>query len=138
MIEKERKPSVVEDDASWLRRLAEIDVKPERLLDLRLDGDITPEQLRVRSTELKDARHAVEEQLEAARSRLFASKTSSAAKVRSSRTTPSSCRRGWPNSPWKREIGSTRQCVFGSSPTATTHSLPIGVVMSRHYLDVVS
>ena len=71
MIEKERKPSVVEDDASWLRRLAEIDVKPERLLDLRLDGDITPEQFRVRSTELKDAHRAVEDQLEAARSRLF-------------------------------------------------------------------
>ena len=52
MIEKERKPSVVEDDASWLRRLAEIDVKPERLLDLRMDGDITSEQFRVRSTEL--------------------------------------------------------------------------------------
>ena len=88
MIEKERKPSVVEDEASWLRRLAEIDVKRERLLDLRLDRDITLEQFRVRSTELKDARRAVEGQLEAARSRLFASKTSSAPKMRSSRTTP--------------------------------------------------
>ncbi len=70
MIEKERKPSVVEDEASWLRRIAEIDVKHERLLDLRLGGDITPEQFRARSTELKDARVAVEDQLETARSRL--------------------------------------------------------------------
>jgi hypothetical protein len=27
----------------WLKRIAEIDLKQERLLDLRLDGDITPE-----------------------------------------------------------------------------------------------
>ena len=70
MIENERKPSTVEDEASWLRRIAEIDVKHERLLDLRLGGDITPEQFRARSTELKDARVAVEDQLETARSRL--------------------------------------------------------------------
>ena len=52
------------------RRIAEIDLRQERLLDLRLDGDITPEQFRARSTELKGARAAAQDQLEAARSRL--------------------------------------------------------------------
>jgi len=70
MIENERAPSAVEDEAPWLRRIAEIDLKQERLLDLRLDGDITPEQFRARSAELKDARAAAQDQLEAARSRL--------------------------------------------------------------------
>jgi site-specific DNA recombinase len=70
MIENERAPSAVEDEAPWLRRIAEIDLKQERLLDLRLDGDITPEQFRVRSAELKGARAAAQDQLEAARSRL--------------------------------------------------------------------
>jgi hypothetical protein len=54
----------------WLKRIAEIDLKLERLLDLRLDGDITPEQFRARSKELKDARVAAQDQLEASRSRL--------------------------------------------------------------------
>ena len=40
------------------------------LLDLRLDGDITPEKFRSRSTELKDVRVAAQDQLEASRSRL--------------------------------------------------------------------
>jgi site-specific DNA recombinase len=70
MIENERAPSAVEDEAPWLRRIAEIDLKQERLLDLRLDGDITPEQFRARSAELKDARDAAQDQLEAAHSRL--------------------------------------------------------------------
>jgi hypothetical protein len=47
-----------------------MDTKHERLLDLRLEGDITPEQFRARSTELEDAHVAVQDQLEAARSRL--------------------------------------------------------------------
>ena len=70
MIENERAPSTVEDEAPWLRRIAEIDLKQERLLDLRLDGDITPEQFRARSADLKDARAAAQDQLEASRSRL--------------------------------------------------------------------
>ena len=70
MIEKERATSTEEDEASWLRRIAEIGLKQERLLDLRLDGDITPEQYRARSAELKDARIATQDQLEASRSRL--------------------------------------------------------------------
>jgi site-specific DNA recombinase len=70
MIENERAPSTAEDEASWLRRIAEIDLKQERLLDLRLDGDITPEQFRARSAELKDARVAAQDQLEASRLRL--------------------------------------------------------------------
>jgi Recombinase zinc beta ribbon domain len=70
MIKNERAPSAVEDEAPWLRRIAEIDLKQGRLLDLRLDGDITPEQFRARSAELKGARDAAQDQLEAARSRL--------------------------------------------------------------------
>src|SRR5215210_946994 len=70
MIEHERAPSTAEDEALWLKRISEIDLKQERLLDLRLDGDITPEQFRARSAELKDARVAAQDQLEASRSRL--------------------------------------------------------------------
>jgi hypothetical protein len=53
MIENERVPSKAEDEALWLERTAEIDLEEEHLLDLRLDGDITPEQFRARSTELR-------------------------------------------------------------------------------------
>jgi hypothetical protein len=70
MTENERAPSTAEDEASWLRRIAEIDLKQERLLDLRLAGGVTPEQFRARSTELKDSRAAAQDQLEAACSRL--------------------------------------------------------------------
>ncbi len=40
------------------------------MLDLRLDGDVTPEQFRARSAELREARAAAEDGLEVARSRL--------------------------------------------------------------------
>jgi hypothetical protein len=70
MLENERQPAVGEDDTSWLKRIAEIDLKQERLLDLHLDGDITTEQFRTKSAELEEARVAAEDQLEAARSRL--------------------------------------------------------------------
>jgi hypothetical protein len=42
MIENERAPFTAEDEALWLKRIAELDLKHERLLDLRLDGDIAP------------------------------------------------------------------------------------------------
>jgi hypothetical protein len=70
MLENERQPSAGEDEASWLKRMAEIDLKQERLLDLNLDGDITTERFRAKSAELEAARTAAEGQLEAARSRL--------------------------------------------------------------------
>jgi len=70
MLENERQPSAGEDESSWLRRIAEIDIKHERLLDLHLDGDITTEQFRAKSAKLEEARAATEGQLEAARSRL--------------------------------------------------------------------
>jgi hypothetical protein len=70
MLENECQPAVGEDDTSWLKRIAEIDLKQERLLDLHLDGDITTEQFRTKSAELEEARVAAEDQLEAARSRL--------------------------------------------------------------------
>jgi site-specific DNA recombinase len=69
MLENEREPSAGEDEASWLKRIAEINVKQERLLDLHLDGDITTGQFRSKTEELKQARVAAEDQLEAARSR---------------------------------------------------------------------
>jgi hypothetical protein len=68
MLEDKRQPSAGEDEASWLNRIAEIDLKQERLLDLHLNGDITTEQFRSKSEELKEARVAAEGQLEAARS----------------------------------------------------------------------
>jgi hypothetical protein len=70
MLDNERQPSIGEDETSWLRRIAEIDLKQERLLDLHLDGDITAEQFRAKSAELDEAHAAAEGQLEAARSRL--------------------------------------------------------------------
>jgi len=70
MIANERAPSAAEDEASWLKRLAKINLTQERLLDLRLDGDITPEQFRARSAELKGTRAAAQDQLEAYRSPL--------------------------------------------------------------------
>lgn len=59
-----------ENEASWLRRLSDIDRKQERLLDLHLDGGITTAQFRAKSAELKEARATVESQIEASRSRL--------------------------------------------------------------------
>lgn len=70
MLENEHQPTTGEDETSWLRRLAEIDLKQERLLDLHLDGDITTQQFRAKSGELEKLRAAAEGQLEAARSRL--------------------------------------------------------------------
>jgi site-specific DNA recombinase len=60
MLENERQPSAGEDEASWLKRIAEIDLKQERLLDLHLDGDITTEQFRAKRAELEEARGAAE------------------------------------------------------------------------------
>ena len=70
MLENERQLSAGEDETSWLRRIAKIDLKQERLLDLHLDGDIRTEQFRTKSAELEEARAAAEGQLEATRSRL--------------------------------------------------------------------
>src|SRR5215207_737012 len=47
--------SVEEEEASWLKRLSEIERKEERLLDLRLEGDITTEQFRAKSAALQEA-----------------------------------------------------------------------------------
>ena len=70
MLENERQPSTAEDETPWLKRIAEIDVKQERLLDLHLEKDITTEQFRAKRSELEVARAAAEEQLVAVRSRL--------------------------------------------------------------------
>jgi site-specific DNA recombinase len=70
MLEDERRPSAGEDETPWLKRIAEISFKQERLLNLHLDGDITTEQFRAKGAELEAVRVAAENQLEAARSRL--------------------------------------------------------------------
>ena len=61
--------STEEEEASWLNRISEIGRKEERLLDLRLEGDITAEQFRAKSATLQEAREAATAGLEAARAR---------------------------------------------------------------------
>ncbi len=70
MRENEQGSSSAGDEAFWLEKISEADARHERLLDLRLDRDVTPEQFRARSTELKETRAAAEDRLEAVRSRL--------------------------------------------------------------------
>jgi hypothetical protein len=70
MLENERQPSAAGEETPWLKRIAEIDVKQERLLDMHLERDITTEQFRAKRSELEVARVAAEEQLEVVRSRL--------------------------------------------------------------------
>jgi hypothetical protein len=70
MLKNEREPSAGEDKASWLKRIAEIHLKQERLLDLHLDGNITTEQFHSKTEDLREARVAAENQLEAALSHL--------------------------------------------------------------------
>ena len=64
MLEDERQPSSGEDEASWLKRISEVDGKQERLLNLHLDGDITAAHFRAKSAELGEARVVVEGQLD--------------------------------------------------------------------------
>ncbi len=47
-----------EEVASWLNRISEIERKEERLLDLCLEGDITAEQFRAKSTAFQENREA--------------------------------------------------------------------------------
>jgi len=61
--------SAEEEEASWLKRLSKIEHKEERLLDLRLEGDITTEQFRARSGALRETKEAATAGLEAARAR---------------------------------------------------------------------
>ena len=61
--------SAEEEEASWLKRISEIGRKEERLLDLRLEGDIRAEQFRAKSAALQEAREAATAGLEAARAR---------------------------------------------------------------------
>jgi hypothetical protein len=42
-----------EEEASWLKRISEIERKEERLLNLHLEGDITTEQFRAKSITLQ-------------------------------------------------------------------------------------
>ena len=47
-----------EEEASWLNRISEIERKEERLLDLCLEGDVTAEQFRAKSTAFQENREA--------------------------------------------------------------------------------
>jgi hypothetical protein len=77
MLENKRQPSTAEDETPWLKRIAEIDVKQERLLDLHLERDITTEQFRAKRSELEVARAAQRRSnLRRARRDRTASKTS--------------------------------------------------------------
>jgi hypothetical protein len=58
-----------EEEASWLKRISEIERKEERLLDLRLEGDITTQQFRAKSAALHEGKEAAANGLQAARSR---------------------------------------------------------------------
>jgi hypothetical protein len=108
VLENERQPSVGEEETSWLNRIAEIDLKHGRLLDLHLDGDITTERFRVKSAELEGARAAAERQLEVARSRLAHLKDIELSKDALTSPTPRpSCRRCWVSYPRKRRTRST-------------------------------
>jgi len=57
------------EEASWLKRLSEIERKEERLLDLRPEGDITAEQFRARSGALRENGEAATAGVKAARAR---------------------------------------------------------------------
>ena len=57
------------EEASWLKRISEIERKEERLLDLRLEGDITTEQFRAKSAALQEAKEVATVSLETARAR---------------------------------------------------------------------
>ena len=58
-----------EEEGSWLKRISEVERKEERLLDLRLEGDITTQQFRARSAALHEGKEAATTGLRAARSR---------------------------------------------------------------------
>ncbi len=64
-----RRCTKTKEEAFWLKRISEIARKEERLLDLRLEGDITAEQFRAKSASLQEAREAATTGLQAARSR---------------------------------------------------------------------
>ncbi len=67
MLEGERKPPDKSDEASWLRRVSNIDRKQERLLNLHLEGDITTATFRAKSAELREVRQGAQKELEACR-----------------------------------------------------------------------
>ena len=68
-LEREGAASAEEEEASWLKRISETERKEERLLDLRLEGDITAQQFREKSAALQEAKSAAAAGLEAARTR---------------------------------------------------------------------
>ena len=61
--------SAEEEEASWLKRVSEVERKEERLLDLRLEGNISTEQFHAKRAALQEAKEIAKTGLEARRSR---------------------------------------------------------------------
>ena len=53
-----------EDAEGWLRKLSELDVQEERLLDLYLEGKLETDRYESRASRLKMSRKTIEEELE--------------------------------------------------------------------------
>jgi len=137
MLENERQLAAGEGETSWFKRIAEIDIKQERLLDPHLDGDITTEQFRAKSAELEGARVAAEAQLEAARSRHAHLKDIERGKDALISHYASLVPRVLPGPSSEEKTAFTRRCASTSSPSATAPLLPSRLMMSCLYLDGV-
>jgi hypothetical protein len=70
--------SAEEEEASWLKRVSEVERKEGRLLDLRLEGNISTEQFHAKRAALQEAKEIAKTGLEASVLAGHASKTSSA------------------------------------------------------------
>jgi hypothetical protein len=58
-----------EDEEGWLKKLSELEVQEERLLDLYLEGKLEPDRYESRVSQLKRSRQTVEQELEHIRNR---------------------------------------------------------------------
>jgi hypothetical protein len=61
--------SAEEEEAFWLKRVSEVERKEERLLDLRLEGNISTEQFHAKRAALQETKEIAKTGLEARRSR---------------------------------------------------------------------
>jgi len=61
--------SAEEEEASWLKRVSQVERNEERLLDLRLEGDISTEQFHAKRAALQETKEIAKTSLEARRSR---------------------------------------------------------------------
>ena len=61
--------SAEEEEAFWLKRVSQVERNEERLLDLRLEGDISTEQFHAKRAALQETKEIAKTSLEARRSR---------------------------------------------------------------------